>query len=475
MQEKLQQLAFYKWLIFAVVGVGVFMATMTSSVVNVALPPITLALHTDIPTAQWVVTAYLLAITSALPLVGRLGDVWGRRLVYGYGFIGFTLGSLLCSMADSIGMLILFRIIQAVGAASLMANGMAIVTDSFPPSERGRVLGLTGTVVALGSLSGPGIGGLLVEMFGWHAIFYINIPIGLLGYAGVRLILPLDRNLRRERIDYLGAALFTVSMVSLLMVLTYGTKWGWFSLHTMGCLMLTFVMFFAFIWQEKRIDYPMLELSIFKNWEFSTGNLAGLLSFMAMFSNSLLLPFFLHDILAFTPVKTGLIMSAFPLVMAVVAPLSGSLSDKVGPGILTTSGLGVLALGLVLAAKLQVDAQLWLIMLSQALMGLGNGLFQSPNNSSVMSAVLPRQLGVAGGINALARNFGMVSGTAVAVSILEYRRAIKLSGIAEPTVAVQTAAFMDGYQAALMVGAALAVIGAMVSFHRSGKLAEKKK
>lgn len=475
MQGKLQQLVFYNWLIFVVVSVGVFMATMTSSVVNVALPPITLALHTDIPTAQWVVTAYLLAITSTLPLVGRLGDVWGRRTVYGYGFIGFTLGSLLCSMADSIGMLIIFRILQAIGAATLMANGMAIVTDSFPPGERGRVLGLTGTVVALGSLSGPGIGGLLVEMFGWHAIFYINIPIGLLGYAGVRLILPLDRNLRQEKIDYLGAAFFTVSMVSLLMGLSYGTKWGWLSLNTMGCFGLSVAMFFAFIWQEKRIDYPMLELSIFRNWEFSTGNLAGLLSFMAMFSNSLLLPFFLHDILAFTPVKTGLIMSAFPLVMAVVAPLSGILSDKVGPSTLTTSGLGVLALGLVLAAKLQVDAQLWLIMMSQALMGLGNGLFQSPNNSSVMSAVLPRQLGVAGGINALARNFGMVSGTAVAVSILEYRRSASLSGIAEPTAALQVAAFMDGYQAALMVGAALAVIGAMVSFHRSGKIVEKKK
>jgi MFS family permease len=217
MQEKLQQLPYYKWLIFGVVSVGVFMATMTASVVNVALPPITAALHTDIPTAQWVVTAYLLAVTSMLPLVGRLGDVWGRRFVYGLGFIGFTAGSLLCGMADSIAMLIGFRIIQAAGAATLMANGMAIVTENFPACERGKVLGLTGTIVALGSLCGPGIGGVIVEMLGWHAIFYINIPIGLLGYAGVRLILPFDRNLQQEKIDYLGAGLFTASMVSLLL------------------------------------------------------------------------------------------------------------------------------------------------------------------------------------------------------------------------------------------------------------------
>ena len=473
MQDKLQQLPYYKWLIFGVISIGVFMATMTSSVVNVALPPITLALHTDIPTAQWVVTAYLLAVTSMLPLVGRLGDVLGRRFIYGLGFIGFTVGSLLCGIADSIGMLIGFRPVQAIGAATLMANGMAIVTENFPASERGRVLGLTGTIVALGSLSGPAIGGLLVELFGWHAIFYINIPIGLLGYAGVRLILPLDQNRQQEKIDYLGASLFTVSMVSLLLALSYGTKWGWLSINTISCLGLAVAMFIVFIKQEKRIDYPMLELSIFKIWEFSTGNLAGMLSFMAMFSNALLLPYFLHDVLAFTPAKTGLIMSAFPLVMAVVAPLSGSLSDKVGPGALTTTGLGILALGLVLAAKLQLDAQLWLIMLSQALMGLGNGLFQSPNNNSVMSSVQPRQLGIAGGINALARNFGMVCGIAVAVSILEFRRAASLSSFSQPTSAQQVAAFMDGYQAALLVGAVFAIIGALVSFRRSGKMAVK--
>ncbi|SDE67330.1 Riboflavin transporter RibZ [Sporomusa acidovorans DSM 3132] len=464
----MQQLTYYKWMLFGVVSVGTFMSTMTSSIVNVALPPITLALHTDIPTAQWVVTGYLLTITSLLPLVGRLGDVLGRRRMYGYGFIGFTLGSLLCGLADSIGMLIGFRIIQAISAALLMANGMAIVTANFPANERGRVLGAVGTIVALGGLSGPGLGGLLVEMFGWHAIFYVNIPIGLLGYAGVRLILPADRNLQQEKIDYLGAALFTAGMVSFLLPLSYGTKWGWLSWSTLGCLGIAGVMFMLFIWQEKSIDYPMLELSIFNNWEFSAGNLAGMLSFMAMFTNTLLLPYFLHDVLAFAPSKTGLIMSAFPVVMAVVAPLSGSLSDKIGTGLMATIGLIILALGLVWTAKLPLDAALGIIMASQATMGLGNGLFQSPNNNSVMSAVQPNQLGVASGVNALARNFGMVSGTAMAVSILEYRRSASLNGLSQPTPGQQIAAFMDGYMVALLVGAGLAVVGALISFHRSG-------
>ncbi|MDF2570385.1 MAG: ribZ, partial [Sporomusa sp.] len=452
MQEKLQKFSYYKWLIFGVVSTGTFMATMTSSIVNVGLPPITAALSSDIATAQWVITAYLLVITSLLPLVGRLGDIWGRRKVYGFGFIGFTAGSLLCGIADSIGLLIGFRVLQAVGAAALMANAMAIVTGSFPQSERGKVLGMIGTIVALGSLSGPSLGGVLVEHFGWHAIFFVNIPVGLLGYAGVQFILPYDKDLRQEKIDYVGAALFTAGMVSFLLALSYGTEWGWVSVSTLGCIAFAFTMFGLFIWYERKIDEPMLELAIFKNWVFSTGNLAGFLSFTAMFTNAMLLPFFLQGVLSFSPAKTGLIMSAFPLVMAITAPVSGILSDKVGSVTLTTSGLGLMALGLVLTAKLHVDSTLWLIMGSQALMGLGNGLFQSPNNNSVMSAVAPRQFGVAGGINALARNFGMVCGTALGVSILEYRRTVSLSGLSQPTAEQQVTAFMAGYHEALIVG-----------------------
>jgi EmrB/QacA subfamily drug resistance transporter len=468
-QERLQGYSYYKWLIFGVVGTGTFMSTLTASIVNVALPPITTALHSNIATAQWVVTAYLLVITSLLPLMGRLGDVLGRSKLFGYGFAGFTAASLLCGTASSIGMLTAFRVLQAIGASVLMANAMAIVTSFFPPNERGKVLGMIGTIVALGSLCGPGLGGLLVEAFDWHAIFFVNIPVGVLGYAGARLILPVDRERRQETIDYLGAALFAAGMASLLLALNNGTEWGWLSLMTLGCILFSLVLFVLFIRYEKRVAQPMLELSIFKNRDFSTGNLAGLLSFMAMFSSSLLVPYFLHDIMAFSPGKIGLIMSAFPLVMAVVAPLSGMLSDKVGPVALTTSGLGVLAAGLVITANLQAGSGLWLILASQALMGLGNGLFQSPNNNSVMSAVEPRQLGVAGGINALARNFGMVCGTALAVAILEHQRMVSLSGLSQPTPAQQAAAFMDGYQAALFVGAGLAVAGMLISCKRAGK------
>ncbi len=468
-QDKLQKLDYYKWLILAVVCTGTFMSTMASSIVNVGLPPITIALHSDILTAQWVVTAYMLVITSLLPLMGRLGDVWGQRKIYSYGFIGFVLGSLLCGLANSMGMLIGFRVLQAIGASALIANSMGIVAGSFPQNERGKVLGIIGTVVALGGLCGPGLGGLLVEHFGWHTIFFVNIPAGLLGYAGVRLVLPLDKRLLDEKIDYLGASLFTGGMISFLLALSYGSKWGWFSLPILGCFSFAAFLFVRFIKHERRIDYPMLELSIFNNWAFSAGNIAGMLSFMAMFTSTMLVPYYLHDVLAFSPGKIGLIMSAFPLIMAVTSPISGMLSDKVSTNILATTGLVILAAGLIITANLQLDSNMWLIMTGQALMGFGNGLFQSPNNNSVMSSVQPRYLGIAGGVNALGRNFGMISGTALAVAILEYRRAVNTAEVGIPNPAQQLTFFLDGFHYALLVGAGLAIAGALVSFIRSGK------
>jgi EmrB/QacA subfamily drug resistance transporter len=466
-QKKLHSLPYYQWLIFGVVATGSFMATLTSSIVNVALPSITASLKTDLPTAQWVVTAYLLAITSLLPLMGRFGDVWGRRKIYGFGFLGFTAGSLLCSISPSIGILIAARIVQAVGAAALMANAPAIVTGAFPLSERGKVLGMIGTAVALGTLSGPSLGGVLVGTLGWHSIFIVNIPIGVIGYLGVWLILPLDRNQHRENIDYLGAALFTSGMISFLLVITHGAQWGWISLPSILSCVIALIAFTLFVHHEQKVPHPMIDLSIFRIWAFLAGNLSGVFSFMALFSNTMLLPFFLHDVLAYSPSQIGLIMSAFPLVMAITAPVSGTLSDKMGPVALTTTGLGLMALGLVITAYLQPASALWVIMTAQALMGLGNGLFQSPNNNSVMSAVQPNQLGIAGGINALARNLGMVCGTAISVSILENRRLAALTGIAFPTPDQQAAAFMSGYHSALIAGACFAILGALISMKRT--------
>lgn len=468
MQQKLANLSYYRWLIFGVIASGTFMSTLTSSSVNVALPQIMASLGTDLTMAQWVVSAYLLIITSLLPLAGRLGDICGRRTIYSIGFVGFISGSLLCGFAQSIGMLITTRVIQAVGAAGLMANAPAIIVSGFPAAERGKVLGMIGTVVALGTLTGPSLGGFLVESFGWYAVFFVNIPVGIVGLIGTRTIIPLDADLRNESIDYLGAAIFTLGMGSFLLVLSHGRQWGWTSMAVQGTIFLSITAWVLFIRHERKTKHPMIELGVFRNRPFLIGNLAGIMSFMALFANTILLPLFLHEVMVLSPAGIGFVMSAFPLVMAVIAPFSGTLSDRMGCRVPATAGLIIIAIGLYHMANLRGDAGLWSIIAGQAVMGLGNGLFQSPNNNSVISSVDPGKWGAAGGISALARNFGMVSGTAVAVSIFEYRRMQILGGAAAPDTVRQVHAFLAGYHDALLAAACFALLGAAISFNRKG-------
>jgi EmrB/QacA subfamily drug resistance transporter len=443
------------------------MSTMTSSIVNVALPAITAALVTDVQTVQWVVTAFLLMITSILPLAGRFGDLFGRRKVFGLGFIGFITGSALCSIAPSILALIGARLIQALGSAALVSNSFAIITDNFSKEERGRVLGTIGAVVAIGTMTGPALGGILLAALDWHAVFYVNIPLGFLGYLGARCILPPDKIEEdgSKDIDYQGAFFFALMMCSFLLALNFGTKWGWLSYRIIGLFSLSAVFINLFIWQEKRVQHPMLELGLFVNKPFIMGNISGTLSFMALFSNIILLPFFLHDIQHMAPAQIGLVMSVYSLLMFAVAPLSGILSDKIGPYILTTTGLGIMAFGTYLCAGLTSGAGFWNIVIAQALIGIGNGLFQSPNNSSVMSAVQPSQMGVAGGINALSRNLGMVCGTALGVAIFEHQRQALLAGANNPG-SIQ--AFMGGYHDAMLAAAVYAVVALLVSLSRKG-------
>lgn len=474
-QLKLSELSYYRWLVFGAVSIGTFMSTMTSSIVNVALPTITLALDTDVQTVQWVVTAFLLMITSILPLAGRLGDLFGRRKVFGLGFIVFITGSALCSIAPSIFALVGARLIQACGSAALMSNSFALITDNFPKEERGKVLGTIGAVVAIGTMTGPAAGGMLLAALDWHAVFYINIPLGLLGYLGARCILPPDKVQQngKQDIDYQGALFFAFMMCSFLLALNFGTKWGWLSYRILGLFVLSAVFFALFIWQEKRVQHPMLDLALFTNKPFVMGNLSGTLSFMSLFSNIILLPFFLHDIKHMAPAQIGLIMSVYALLMFAVAPLSGMLSDKMGPYILTIAGLGIMAIGTYLCAGLKSDADLLAIVFAQAFLGIGNGLFQSPNNSSVMSAVHPSKMGVAGGINALSRNLGMVCGTALAVAIFEHQRQAFLVGVNNSDSIKAASAFMAGYHDAMLAAAGYAFLALFISLSRKGYAGER--
>jgi EmrB/QacA subfamily drug resistance transporter len=458
----------YRWYILATVSIGTFMATLDSSIVNVALPTISGQLHSDLSTIQWVVTSYLLTISSLLPIFGRTADLFGRKKIFSIGFLVFTLGSILCGVAQNIWFLVAARVLQAIGASMLMSNSVAIITANFPRDERGRALGITGTVVALGSLTGPAVGGLLIGLLSWRSIFYINLPIGIIGFFAARWILPNDKiQKEKERFDFVGAITFTAGMVSLLLGINNGIDWGWGSFQVLFSLLVGLGLLFAFILTERKVKHPLIDLSLFSNRPFLMGNLSGWLSFVSMFASTMLLPFYLQHILNYSSTQVGLMMSFFPVTMAFVSPLSGLASDKFGAIALTTGGMIFAAIGLFYYSILPATAHFYQVIPGAILTGIGVGMFQSPNNSSVMSSVPPQKLGIAGGINSLVRNLGMVMGIALSVSLFE-----AWGGVTKPRPE-QIESYMSAFHHVMLVAMVIALIGAVISFNRKSYAKEK--
>jgi len=461
MFDKIKDSPNYRWYVLATTSIGTFMSTLDSSIVSVALPTISIQLHSDISVLQWVVTAYLLAISSLLPVFGRIADLVGRRKIFALGFLIFTIGSLLCGFAQNIWFLVGTRVIQAIGASMLMSNSAAIVVSIFPLRERGKALGMIGTVVALGSLTGPALGGILIGWTSWRSIFFINLPIGIIGCIAALLILPADEPHKgQEKFDFAGAFLFSAGMIVLLMGISHGEDWGWSSIPVLFGIILGAVLLAWFVQIERKVQDPMIDLSLYRNRPFLIGNLTGWLSFVAMFANNMLLPFYLQQILNYNPGQVGLVMTVFPVTMAIVAPLSGNASDRFGPLVLTTSGLVIIAASMFYFSTLSASVSFYQVLPGPLLMGLGTGMFQSPNNSSVMGSVPPQKLGVAGGINSLVRNVGMITGIALSVSLFE-----AWGGVTTPQPN-QIEAFMSAYHNVMLVSMAIALVAAVISLNR---------
>ncbi len=405
----------------AVVWIGIFMATLDGSIVNIALPTLTDYFHTDITTIEWVVMAYLLTITGLLLGLGRISDMVGRKTIFAGGLAVFTIGSGLCAFSSTEGQLILFRVIQGIGAAMLMATGVAIITHAFPPKERGKAMGLIGTVVSIGSMAGPVMGGLLIQNVGWQSIFYINIPIGIFGTIMAQSVLQKDETTKGQTFDIQGGLTLFISLTSLLLALSEGQERGWGSGIITLLFILSIVFFIIFIMVETRTEQPVVDLRHFRNRQFAAANISALISFIAMFSIILLMPFYLQNELGYSTEKMSIVFLAVPLVMSVVSPFSGWLSDRTNSYVLSSIGIAIGALSILSLGYLNADSSFIDISLRFSLLGLGMGLFQPPNNSIIMGSLPKDKLGISAGIMGTMRNMGMVIGVAVSGAVFSNR------------------------------------------------------
>ncbi len=410
-----------KWQILIVVLIPVIMGPIDASVVYVAFPHFSEVFNVGADLVGWISISYLLVLSSFLLSFGRLGDMFGFRRIFLTGNIIFTVASVLCGLSRGIGALIAFRAMQAIGAGMTSALASAIITATFPPQERGRALGMIGMVVALGLAIGPSLGGLLLQLFGWRAIFFINVPIGIIAHLACYRVLPEKERLKKQKFDWAGACLALTCLVSLLFFISRGQHYQWSGI-IIPAGVLAVVSGILFIMQERKTPEPMLELGLFRNRAFTAGNIAALFHFMTQYIIIFISPFYLQQQLGFTPAKVGVTMTAFPLTVLVAAPLSGYLSDKIGNRLLSSMGavfcvLGALSLSLMGPDLLPADVA-WRL----SLFGLGTGMFQSSNNSAIMGAVPKNRLGIAGGVLATTRNVGMVLGIAAGSAVFATRQ-----------------------------------------------------
>jgi EmrB/QacA subfamily drug resistance transporter len=450
-----------KWYVMAAVAMGVFLATIDGSIVNIALWTLERELNTDFAVVLWVVLAYLLTVTTLILSMGRLGDMIGKKPIYFAGFIIFTLGSALCGRAPTIYWLIGFRVFQAIGAAMMMALGTAIVTEAFPPAERGKALGIAGSIVSVGIVVGPVLGGTILDALSWRWIFYVNLPIGIIGSLMVARFVPNLKPTGKQRFDFLGAFTLFVSLIALLLGLTRGQQAGFTETAVLVLFGIWLLFLAIFLVIEWRSSQPMIDLSLFKNRLFSVNLVTGFLTFVTIAGTIILMPFYLQDVLGYGPRTAALLLAIVPIAMGVTAPIAGSLSDRLGTRPITVVGLLILLMGYYAVSKLSVDTTPLGYVARFLPIGIGMGIFQSPNNSAIMGSAPRERLGIASGLLAITRTLGQVTGIAVLGAVWASRVAYHLGAVPQAGAtaappATQVAGLQDTFSFTLvLIGLAL--------------------
>jgi EmrB/QacA subfamily drug resistance transporter len=459
--------------------IGATMSALDVSIVNIAMPTLKNDFNVSLATIEWVAIAYMLTLTIFLPLFGRLADMYGKSKLYNAGFVVFTIGSAFCGMSPSANFMIGSRTLQAIGAGLLQANSIAIITEAFPSNERGRAIGIQGAVQAIAMSVGPFVGGILIAAIGWRAIFYINVPIGILGTLAALLILPRDEmKKQKEKMDYVGTFFFSTGLLFLVLAFNEVVKLGLTSLRIIFYFALSVALLGLFVITELKVKYPLVDLTMFKSFTFSAGNMTGMMSYYVLFAIMFLIPFYLERVVGYSVALTGSLLVPIPLAMAVAAPWAGSVSDRRGPRLMTTAGMLLSALACFLLMLLGESPHLAMLAGILIMLGIGMGLFTPPNNSSVMGAAPKDKLSVAGGLLNMMRSLGLIFGVDISgliftsledkyvvdkgfynVQHIFHNRLIPVS--------VKDNAFMKGYLVVLGVLVVLSLFSAFLSVLRN--------
>ncbi|HMM21368.1 MAG TPA: DHA2 family efflux MFS transporter permease subunit [Selenomonadales bacterium] len=410
-----------KYAILCAVCLGTILSAYVSSCVNIALPNIMAALNFNMDSVVWVSLAYLLPYGSVLPLTGKLGDQFGAKRVYMTGLAIFTVASLLCGTATTSTAMIAFRILQGAGAGMLLPNAMAIVASTFDAGERGQALGIWGAMAAAGSAMGPTIGGYLIENFDWRSIFFSVVPICLLSIIFALVIIPAAHRRIAEKIDYWGAAFLITSVSALLVALNQGQKEGWDSLYILLLFYLAFSAFVLFVLVELRAESPIVDISLFRDMNFTLANVIGFLSFVAFYGGMFLLPFFLKSILNYSSTTAGLMLLPQTAFMVLFAPIGGRLADRFGSRLPAFAGIMMIAGSLYLLDTINPDYSGRDFFFRLALFGVGLGFTMSPLSNCAIASLPRDKVGVGSGVFNFAKNIGGSIGVVLAETLLTRR------------------------------------------------------
>jgi EmrB/QacA subfamily drug resistance transporter len=398
----------YKWVALSVTGVGAFMSSLDGSIVVIGLPTVLDNLHASIVEGVWIITGYRLMMTILLVLLGRLADLYGKVRLYNLGFVIFTIGSLLCALSRTGEQLVIFRFLQGAGAALLLGNSVAIVTDAFPKGELGMGLGSIMMTANLGAIAGYTLSGVMITYFGWRSMFLINVPIGIFGTIwGYLRLKEIGVKSIGQKFDYAGSILYCIGLATILLAMTIGDP---LSVRNIVILAGGLAFFIAVIFIELRQKYPTLDLTLFKIRQFATGNLTNFLNALAFVCGPFLRSLYLQLVLGYSPLKTGLLLIPMDSLILVLNPITGRLADKHGSRVLSSVGLAFNASALIWFSTLNEKSSYSTVLISLLLFGFGMALLAPALTSSIMGSVPAEKRGVASGIvNTITQTAGVLS------------------------------------------------------------------